>query len=150
MWTILRYLFCSFIFYFAIIDFVRSIDWNLQFTLDYFSGFIFLMTTIYIIFTKWIIMIFSHCSHLPVFTGKRDASQAEMEAEEDDEVSQFLLIFVSLTFFVYISVLLPDICVRCCDLYFPSFYTHTFINENPTSGTHFTAFLPSYKMAVTI
>ena len=51
-------------------------------------------------------MTFSPYPQLSLFTGKRDASQAEIETEEDDEVSQFLLTVVSLICFcLYFTII---------------------------------------------
>ena len=61
-------------------------------------------------------------------TGKRDASQAEMEAEEDDEVSQISLIALSLDIILYISPLLHHMYVLCFHLQFSFISNRTVTN----------------------
>lgn len=50
-------------------------------------------------------------------TGKRDASQAEMEAEEDDEVSQILSIALSLDIILYAFHRYSVICMYCAFIF---------------------------------
>ena len=50
-------------------------------------------------------------------TGKRDASQAEMEAEEDDEVSQILSTALSQDIILYIFLRYSVICMYCAFIF---------------------------------